>query len=114
MRELERNRDAPTEGAPTGLRSLAVIGAGRTGGSVAPASRAAGLDVRVGTRGTVAATAGGIDITLLCVPDESIATVCAEVAAASDLPAYVGHVSGATGLDALEPAARQGAQTFRL
>ncbi|GAA2760514.1 pantoate--beta-alanine ligase [Actinopolymorpha rutila] len=114
MRELERNRDAPDTGASTGLRSLAVIGAGRTGGSVTPAARAAGLDVRVGTRGTAAVTAGGSDITLLCVPDESISAVCAEVATATDLPAYVGHVSGATGLDALEPAARRGAQIFRL
>ncbi len=114
MRELERDRDAPPEGAPTGLRSLAVIGAGRTGGSVIPAARAAGLDVRVGSRGTAALAAGGCDVALLCVPDESISAVCAEVTAAADLPAYVGHVSGATGLDALEAAASRGAQTFRL
>ncbi|SDT18055.1 pantoate--beta-alanine ligase [Actinopolymorpha singaporensis] len=114
MRELERNRDAPDTGASTGLRSLAVIGAGRTGGSVTSAARAAGLDVRVGTRGTAAVTAGGSGIALLCVPDESISAVCAEVAAGTDLPPYVGHVSGATGLDALESAARRGAQTFRL
>ncbi|GAA4992716.1 pantoate--beta-alanine ligase [Actinopolymorpha pittospori] len=111
MRELERNRDAEASSA---LHRLAVIGDGRTGGSVTHAARAAGLDVHVGRRGTSAATASLAEVALLCVPDRSIASACAELAEADPLPAYVGHVSGAAGLDVLAAARRRGAETFTL
>ena len=111
MRELERNRDAEASSA---LHRLAVIGDGRTGGSVTHAARAAGLDVHVGRRGASAATASLAEVALLCVPDRSIASACAEVAEADPLPAYVGHVSGAAGIDVLAAARRRGAETFTL
>ncbi|WP_020574723.1 pantoate--beta-alanine ligase [Actinopolymorpha alba] len=115
MRELERNRDAPasTE-ASSELGRLAVIGNGRVGGSLAHAARAAGLEVRVGGRGQVLEAVRGSDIVLICVPDRAIADVSREIAQAIDVTTYVGHVSGASGLDVLRPAMERGAPTFSL
>jgi predicted short-subunit dehydrogenase-like oxidoreductase (DUF2520 family) len=52
-----------------------------------------------------------VDVVLLCVPDAAIPEAAAAVAGAAT---FVGHVSGATGLDALAPAARAGAEVFSL
>ena len=105
MRELERD-DLPSPlSAP-----LAIFGRGRVGRSLARAAQAAGIDVKLvpgDTRGNSAGAA-----VLLCVPDEAIAEAAERVAAEG--PALVGHVSGATTLAALAPAAKRGARTFSL
>jgi predicted short-subunit dehydrogenase-like oxidoreductase (DUF2520 family) len=86
---------------------VGVVGAGRLGSALAAALRAARLAVEgpVG-RGEVP---GGCRAILLCVPDAEIGAAAATVAGAAP---FVGHVSGATPIAALEPAARAGAQTF--
>jgi predicted short-subunit dehydrogenase-like oxidoreductase (DUF2520 family) len=96
-----------------GATALAVIGAGRAGGAVARAARAAGLEVRVAGRGEVPEATAGASAALLCVPDGEIEAACAEVAAAGP-PAFVGHVSGATRLVALAAAAERGSETFSM
>ncbi|GAT74542.1 hypothetical protein MHM582_3047 [Microbacterium sp. HM58-2] len=77
--------------------TIAVLGAGRLGGVLAGALRTAGYDVRgpLG-RGDEIPDA---DIALLCVPDSAIP----EAAAAARAHATtIGHVSGATALDAVD------------
>jgi predicted short-subunit dehydrogenase-like oxidoreductase (DUF2520 family) len=93
--------------------ALAIIGAGRAGGSLARAARSAGLEVRIAARGEIARASQGASAALLCVPDGEIESACAELAATGP-PAYVGHVSGATRLVALAAAAERGAETFSL
>ena len=107
----ERARRAVGHPQPGGL---VVIGNGRVGGAIARAARAAGLDARVVSHSRARAAAAGAGIVLLCVPDRAIADVCADIAAADPLPAYLGHVSGASGLDVLEAARRRGIDTFSL
>jgi predicted short-subunit dehydrogenase-like oxidoreductase (DUF2520 family) len=59
-------------------------------------------DAREASRGAVVA--------LLCVPDEAIGEACE--ALGEDTPALVAHVSGASGLLALESATRRGSAVF--
>ncbi len=115
MRELERDLPAtstPPE-APALPARLIVVGAGRAGGAIARAATAAGAEVDVLGHGDAPRADGDAPV-LLCVPDEAIAEVCARIA--GDLPAGtpVGHVSGATTLAALSPAAEAGCPTFSL
>ena len=94
MRELERDSslDAPA------CTRLAIVGAGRLGRAIAAALAAAPDFLLTGPLGRDAAPVD-VDAVLLCVPD-------AEISAASALiplgPA-VGHCSGASGLEHLEP-----------
>ena len=90
---------------------VAVVGAGRAGGSVASAARAAGMEVQVGSRELDPA---GASIVLLCVPDDVIREACEAAAPSLGHGTFVGHVSGATGLDALSSAADAGCETFSL
>ncbi len=83
-----------TTGMP---RRWAVVGAGRLGSALAPALRAAGLEV-AGPLGR-GADGAGADAVLLCVPDAQIAAAAAAVAPGS----LVGHTSGATTLEPLLP-----------
>jgi predicted short-subunit dehydrogenase-like oxidoreductase (DUF2520 family) len=53
-------------------------------------------------------------IVLLCVPDAAIAEACEALAPAIPPHAFVGHVSGATTLAALEAARERGAHAFSL
>jgi predicted short-subunit dehydrogenase-like oxidoreductase (DUF2520 family) len=108
MRELERDSlPSPLSAAP-----LAVVGRGRAGGSLARAAELAGIEVRVAGRDEVAEACRGAGAVLLCVPDEAIASVCELIA--SDPPPLVGHVSGATTLDALASAAASRAELFSI
>ena len=75
-----------------------VIGTGRAGGAIR--SRLAEGDARVTDGRNLDA---GADLVLLCVPDQAIA----EVAAAVPIGPWVGHVSGATRLVALDPHERR-------
>ena len=70
-----------------------VIGAGRVGSAIAARLRERNLDVGP----------DGAGLVLLCVPDRAIAQVAAELPPGP----WVGHVSGATPLSALEPHARR-------
>ena len=112
MRELERDHtDATTSSAPALAGRLAVVGAGRAGGSIARAARAAGIDVAIGSRGV---QLEGAAVVLLCVPDTAIRQACEDAAGSLRQGTFVGHVSGATGLDALHAASDAGCETFSL
>jgi predicted short-subunit dehydrogenase-like oxidoreductase (DUF2520 family) len=75
--------------------SIAVIGAGRLGSVISRALRAAGFDVRgpFGRGDEVPET----DLAVLVVPDAAIADAAAEARATKKV-----HLSGATGLDAVD------------
>jgi len=107
---------------------LAVVGAGRVGTSLAVLWRRAGHRI-VAVAGGVATperaarylpdvpvldatgAAKAAEIVVIATPDAAIGPVCEEMAAAGALDAAnaVVHASGATGLDALAPAAAVGA-----
>jgi len=82
--------------------ALSIVGSGRAGGSIAAAAQRAGIEVSLLGRGAGA----DLDRTcvLLCVPDSEIAAAAAAVASGGGRPDLVGHVSGATSLEALEAA----------
>ena len=112
MRELERDTKAPApHPAPALAGRLAVVGAGRAGGSIAAAARSAGLDVTVGSHEF---DPGDASIVLLCVPDAAIRDACEAIVPGLAEGAVVGHVSGATDLGALGRAADAGHETFSL
>src|SRR3954469_4972563 len=75
-------------------RRLAIVGLGRVGQSLARAFAEAGIEVEGPLGRDQEQTA---DVVLLCVPDAEIASAAALV----DAP-LVGHVSGATSLDAVD------------
>jgi predicted short-subunit dehydrogenase-like oxidoreductase (DUF2520 family) len=93
MRELERDSSSD----PPCCKRLAIVGRGRLGTALAAALSAAGYEV-TGPLGR-GANPRGIDAILLCVPDGEIAGAAVQI----DAGALVGHCSGASGLDALEP-----------
>ena len=107
MRELERD-DLPSSLSTT---PLVVVGRGRVGRSLAAAADPAGIAVSLVSRELVEAVPRGAAV-LLCVPDEAIALAAERFAAAE--ASLVGHVSGATTLEPLAPAAERGAGTFSL
>ena len=78
---------------------VGVIGPGRVGTALASAL----LEAAVGVEGPAGRgeVPHGCDALVLCVPDAEIAVAAATVAGAAR---FVGHTSGATGLDALAPA----------
>jgi pantoate--beta-alanine ligase len=99
MRELERILvPTPTERAP-----IVVVGRGRVGTSLSFAAREAGVPVKLASAADAAHACRGATAALLCVPDVAIAATAASLA--SDPPALVGHVSGATTLDPLAASA---------
>jgi predicted short-subunit dehydrogenase-like oxidoreductase (DUF2520 family) len=108
MRELERDFHPSTPRETP----LAIVGRGRAGRSLARAAEAAGLEVRLAGREDAAEACRAAGAALLCVPDDSISEACEAIAA--DAPPLVGHVSGATTLDALAPATARGAAAFSL
>jgi predicted short-subunit dehydrogenase-like oxidoreductase (DUF2520 family) len=84
---------------------IGVVGSGRLGTALAAGLRAAGLQVD-GPAGREQLPRG--EAIVLCVPDAEIPAAAASVAGAAR---FVGHTSGATPLNALDPA---GAQAFGL
>ncbi len=101
--------------APPARRSamperLAVVGAGRVGTALSAAFRAARVEVEGPLRRGEAPSAATV---LLCVPDAEIGAA-AKAVAERGRPRFIGHVSGATPLAALEPARRAGAELFTL
>jgi predicted short-subunit dehydrogenase-like oxidoreductase (DUF2520 family) len=79
--------------------TIAIVGRGRMGPALARALSAAGRHV-LGPLGR-GADGTGAAVVLLCVPDARIADAAAAIPPREGL--IVGHCSGATGLDALEP-----------
>ncbi|HEY8467840.1 MAG TPA: DUF2520 domain-containing protein [Solirubrobacterales bacterium] len=115
MRELERDLPpTPASVADALSGRFVVVGRGRAGGAIAGAARAAGLDVALAGRADAAAQTTDAAIVLLCVPDDAIAAAAETVAGADPAPRFVGHTSGASGLDELAPATAAGAQAFSL
>ncbi len=109
MRELERDSlPSPLSAAPG---PLVVVGRGRVGGSLSKAAELARIEVRLAAGDEATAASAGAGAVLLCVPDDAIADVCDGIAAP---PPLVGHVSGASTLDALSSATERGASTFSL
>jgi predicted short-subunit dehydrogenase-like oxidoreductase (DUF2520 family) len=106
MRELER------DSLPPNHATIVIVGSGRVGGSLARAASEAGMAVLTADRDGIADACRASEVALLCVPDDAIEQVCLQVASARPMPAFVGHVSGATSLDALAAAAQAGAATF--
>jgi predicted short-subunit dehydrogenase-like oxidoreductase (DUF2520 family) len=108
MRELERDSlPSPLNAAP-----LVVVGRGRVGGSLAKAASAAGIDVRLVAHDDAPRACPGASAVLLCVPDDEIEELGSRIA--PDAPPLVGHVSGATTLDALGAATAHGSAAFSL
>jgi predicted short-subunit dehydrogenase-like oxidoreductase (DUF2520 family) len=75
------------------VKTANVVGAGRVGGAMAARLRERGVEL----------TDDRPELVLLCVPDRAIAGVAAAVGPGP----WVAHVSGATGLAALEPHRRR-------
>ena len=76
------------------IERVHVIGSGRVGSAISARLRERGVGV----------DEGDPDLVLLCVPDTAIADVARSVTPG---PAWIGHVSGATPLAALEPHERR-------
>ena len=114
MRELERDPPITESTTEAPLPAVAIIGAGRVGSSLAAAARRAGIEVSVAGREDALAACRAAGAALLCVPDAAIADAAAVASEAVPPLELVGHVSGATTLEALAPARAAGAQTFSL
>jgi len=76
------------------FESVNVIGRGRVGSAIASRLEERGIEVRE----------NGADLTLLCVPDTAIRDVARDLVPG---PGWIGHVSGATPLTALDPHERR-------
>jgi len=76
------------------FESVNVIGRGRVGSAIASRLEERGVEVRE----------NGADLTLLCVPDTAIRDVARDLVPG---PGWIGHVSGATPLAALDPHERR-------
>jgi predicted short-subunit dehydrogenase-like oxidoreductase (DUF2520 family) len=75
------------------IEPVRIVGAGRVGRAVAARLRERGVDLRD----------EGAELVLLCVPDGAIAEVAQEI----EPGPWLGHVSGATALSALDPHSRR-------
>jgi len=107
MRELERD-DLPS---PLSATPLIVVGRGRLGRSLSAAAEQEGIAVTLVSRDDVGSVPRGSAV-LLCVPDEAVAPTAERFADAG--PALMGHVSGATTLEALAAASERGSGAFSL
>ena len=76
------------------FESVNVIGRGRVGSAIASRLEERGVELRE----------NGADLTLLCVPDIAIRDVARDLVPG---PGWIGHVSGATPLTALDPHERR-------
>ncbi len=99
---------------PEAPGALAVVGNGRLGASVSRAAKSAGIDIALAGRDDALEACRDSKVALLCVPDAAIAEACESIAEAVPPLRFVGHTSGATGLDALEAATARGAEAFSL
>ena len=91
------------------MNSVRVIGRGRAGRSLATALGRAGwgLGGVLGRQDDVSEAASGVDLLVIAVPDDSVASVAASVA---PMPStVVAHMAGSLGLDVLDPHPRRAA-----
>jgi predicted short-subunit dehydrogenase-like oxidoreductase (DUF2520 family) len=107
-RELEREMNETERDIP----ALAVIGAGRVGRAIHAAALAEGLESTLAGRASAEEACENAEVALLCVPDAAIEEACGTIARCG--MSFVGHTSGATGIDALAAADDAGAATFGL
>ncbi len=114
MRELERDLPTSHSAHGTELPALAIVGAGRVGGSLAAAAARAALPATLAGRDDALEACRVSRAALLCVGDAAIPEAVATVAEAVPPLELVGHTSGVTALTALAPAAAAGAATFSL
>src|SRR5204862_1211544 len=96
------------------LPALAIVGSGRVGRALARSAGLAGLTFDLAGRGDAVSACERAEVALLCVPDAAITDACETIAVAIPPLRFVCHVSGATGLDALAPAAARGADAFSI
>jgi predicted short-subunit dehydrogenase-like oxidoreductase (DUF2520 family) len=91
------------------MATIRIIGPGRAGSSFARALRAVGHEVPAPLRREeqLAAAAHGVDVLILAVPDDEIATVAAAVE--PDARCCVVHLTGSLGVEVLAPHPRRGA-----
>jgi predicted short-subunit dehydrogenase-like oxidoreductase (DUF2520 family) len=85
--------------------NIALIGAGRAGSSFSLALRRVGHHVQLLHHDELSAL-GPADLILLCVPDDAIANVAAQIAPSDEY--VVAHVAGSRTLDVLAPHRRVG------
>lgn len=91
------------------MNSVRVIGRGRAGRSLATALGRAGwgLGGVLGREDDVAESAHGVDLLVIAVPDDAVATVAASVAPVDST--VIAHLAGSLGLDVLLPHTRRAA-----
>ena len=91
------------------MSSFRVIGRGRAGRSLATALGRAGwgLGGVLGREDDVEEAAHGVDLLVIAVPDDAVASVAASVAPVATT--VVAHLAGSLGLDVLEPHIRRAA-----
>ena len=91
------------------MNTVRVIGRGRAGRSLATALGRAGwgLGGVLGRQDDVGEAAAGVDLLVIAVPDDSVATVARSVAPVQST--VVAHMAGSLGLDALDPHPRRAA-----
>jgi predicted short-subunit dehydrogenase-like oxidoreductase (DUF2520 family) len=94
------------------LPALAIIGAGRVGRAIHAAASAEGIGSVLAGRDDAERACEEAEAALICVPDAAIEQACEAIAGCG--LTFVGHTSGAIGLDALDAAGRAGAATFGL
>ncbi|HEY2813898.1 MAG TPA: DUF2520 domain-containing protein [Acidimicrobiales bacterium] len=85
--------------------AVRIVGHGRAGGSLAGALRSIGWTVDVVDHGRAPRAARDVDLLILAVPDDAVASVAASVLPVDT--AVVAHMAGSLGLDVLEPHPRR-------
>ena len=96
------------------LPPIVVIGRGRMGTAISRAAGASGLDVTLAGRDDLGEVAAGAQVVLLCVPDGEIEAASAAAAEAAPELRFLGHTSGATGLESLAVAAHGGMAAYSM
>lgn len=103
-------------------RALTIVGPGKVGRSLARAAEAAGLEADLLGRAQIESgrtelaedAPFGSRLVFLAVPDSQIEAACDALCRIGPPPGPVGHLSGATGLEALAAAQLAGVPTFSL
>jgi predicted short-subunit dehydrogenase-like oxidoreductase (DUF2520 family) len=92
---------------PSPVMKVRIIGEGRAGGSLGRALARAGWSVHFFHRhDDIAPAASAVDVVVIAAPDAAISTVARRIEPVE--PCAVIHLSGALGLDVLEPHRRRG------
>lgn len=95
------------------LSPIVLVGPGRMGKAIARAAAAAGLEANLAGRSDLPQAVADAEVVLLCVPDGEIRNAARHVAELAPRIRFLGHTSGATGLEALAETIGSGA-TFSM